>query len=81
MGKDFFDVQRNYNVHIRGRSPYFVRCRYQDVRGNVHIFRSRSAFIEPQLLQDTKIKVYVDGENYKNYYVDIDEVIPTVYEH
>lgn len=79
---EVLEVTLNYNVAVNRRHPYIVRCRYQDMYGNVHIFKSRDLFFDPtDLLKDRMVKVYVDGENYKHYYVDIDEVLPNVIEH
>lgn len=79
---EVLEVTLNYNVAVNRRHPYIVRCRYQDMYGNVHIFKSRDLFFNPtDLLKDRMVKVYVDGENYKHYYVDIDGVLPNVIEH
>lgn len=79
---EVLEVTLNYNVAVNRRHPYIVRCRYQDMYGNVHIFKSRDLFFDPtDLLKDRMVKVYVDGENYKHYYVDIDGVLPNVIEH
>lgn len=79
---EIFEVELNYNVTVNMRHPYAVRCRYQDSYGNVHIFKSRNLLFDPtDLFKDQMVKVYVDGENYKNYYVDIDEILPNVIEH
>ena len=76
------EVSLNYNVTVNRRHPYIVRCRYEDMYGNVHIFKSRDLFFDPtDLLKVRLVKVYVDGENYKHYYVDIDGVLPNVIEH
>ena len=79
---EFFDVEMNYSINVNSRHPYIARFRYQDAQGNVHIFKSRNLFINPEtMMKDNMVKVYVDGENYKYYYVDIDEIMPKVYEH
>ncbi|MGN0377779.1 MAG: hypothetical protein ACI4ED_09095 [Suilimivivens sp.] len=79
---EIMEAVLNFNVTVNGRHPYIVRCRYQDIYGNVHIFKSRDLFFNPsELLKDQMVRVYVDGENYKHYYVDIDEVLPNVIEH
>ena len=79
---EVLEVTLNYNVAVNRRHPYIVRCRYQDMYGNVHIFKSRDLLFDPtDLLKDRMVKVYVDGENYKHYYVDIDGVLPNVIEH
>lgn len=79
---EILEVALNYNVAVNRRHPYIVRCRYQDMYGNVHIFKSRDLYFDPtDLFKDQMVKVYVDGENYKRYYVDIDEVLPNVIEY
>lgn len=72
----------NYSIQMGTRHPYVVKCRYQDNYGNVHIFKSRNLMFNPtELMKDNMVKVYVDGENYKHYYVDVDEILPKVIEH
>ena len=79
---EVLEVTLNYNVAVNRRHPYIVRCRYQDMYGNVHIFKSRDLYFDPtDLFKDQMVKVYVDGDNYKRYYVDIDEVLPNVIEY
>ena len=76
------EVTRNYGVRVNNRYPFLIRCRYDDGRGNVHIFKSRNIFYVPDTLQvGCPVKVYVDPNNYKHYYMDIDEVMPKVIEY
>ena len=76
------ETKINYNVRINGKSPYVVECQYWDMAGNVHIFKSRCLYFNPEsLFKDRMVRVYVEGDNYKNYYVDIDEVLPRVIRH
>ena len=76
------EVKINYSVQVNARHPYVVLCRYQDNYGNIHIFKSRNLMFNPtDLMKDNIVKVYVEGENYKHYYVDIDEILPKVFEH
>ena len=59
-----------------------VKCSYKDGYGNVHIFKSRNLMFDPgEFLKDNMVRVYIEGENYKHYYVDIDEILPKVFEH
>lgn len=76
------EVVPNYNVTVNGRSPYVVYCQYQDITGTVHIFRSRDIFFDPEtLFKSEHVRVYVDNDNFKKYYVDIDEILPNVVTH
>ena len=75
-------VSRSYNVKIWGYHPYVVTCQYQDISGDVHMFKSRYLRFNPEpLLKDQMVRVYVDSEDYNYYYVDIDEVLPNIIEH
>lgn len=76
------EILRNDTIQINSRHPYVVKCRYQDGFGKIHIFKSRNLMYNPRgILKDNMVRVYVDGENYKHYYVAIDEILPEVYEH
>lgn len=71
------EITMNYDRH-----PYIIICRYQDRYGNIHTFRSRNLYFDPvPLLKDQMVKVYVDRDNFKFNYVDIDEVLPKVIWH
>lgn len=76
------ELTMNYTVSVNRSHPYIVICRYQDMYGNIHLFRSRNLFFDPvPLLKDQMVRVYVEGEDYKHYYMDIDEVLPKVIRH
>lgn len=76
------EITMNYSIRINSRHPYIVKCRYQDMNGVVHVFRSRNLNFDPApVLRDQMVRVYVDGEDFRHYYMDIDSVLPTVIEH
>lgn len=76
------EITMNYTISVNGRNPYIIICRYQDRYGNIHMFRSRDLYYDPApLLKDQMVKVYVDGEDFKHYYMDVDEVLPKVIRH
>lgn len=79
---EIMEVSRNFNVNVNGRYPFIVRCKYEDSHGTVHIFQSRSLFFNPEsLFRDQFVRVYLNRDNYKQYYVDIDGVLPRVENH
>ncbi len=76
------EITMNYAVRINRRYPYIVKCRYQDRNGCIHTFRSRNLNFDPApLLRDSMVRIYVEGDNFKHYYMDIDSILPTVIEH
>jgi len=79
---EIFDISQNYNVSVGNKHPFVVSCKYEAVDGTVHIFKSRYLYFNPEpLLKNNVVRVYVDNDNFKKYYVDIDEVLPTIVEH
>ena len=89
---EVIEVDRNCNVSYGntsrvggGRHPYIIRCGYTDENGTLHIFTSRNIRNYPgNDLIGRQVRVYVDRNDYNNfryYYVDIDEVLGNVVEH
>ena len=76
------DIAANINVNVNGRYPYHIIVQYIDPHGVRHIFRSPvlRIFRDPELL-GKKVKVYVENDNFKHYYVDVDEILPKYVEH
>ena len=76
------DIAANINVNVNGRYPYHIIVQYIDPHGVRHIFRSPGLriFRDPELL-GKKVKVYVEDDNFKHYYVDVDEILPKYVEH
>ena len=75
-------IAANINVNVNGRYPYHIIVQYIDPHGVRHIFRSPGLriFRDPELL-GKKVKVYVENDNFKHYYVDVDEILPKYVEH
>lgn len=66
----------NYNYRLNGRHPWKLECRYEDIfTGAVYLFSSENIWIDPQMYIGQQVAVYVDGENYKKYYVDVDSLL------
>ncbi len=79
---EIFDITQEYNVEVNGRHPFVINCKYEAMDGTVHIFKSRYLYYNPEsLLKNNAVRVYVDNNNYKKYYVDIDEVLPRIENH
>lgn len=69
-------IEQNRNVSINNRHPYVIYCTHEDVfSGTVYRFKSKRVWYNPEIYFQIggEIKVYVDGQNYSNYYVDVDE--------
>lgn len=80
------DVNQNFNIQYGNHGhPYVIKCGYTDEIGTLHIFKSRNLKKYPgNNLIGQQVRVYLDRNdynNYKNYYVDIDEILPNVVEH
>ena len=83
---EVMDVNQNFNIQYGNHGhPYVVKCGYTDENGTLHIFKSRNLTKFPgNNLIGQQVRIYLDRNdyyNYKNYYMDIDEILPNVVEH
>ena len=83
---EVLEVNQNFNVQYGNHGhPYVIKCGYTDENGTLHIFKSRNIIRYPgNDLIGQQVRVYLDRNdynNYKNYYLDIDEILPKVVEH
>ena len=77
------DVQRQKNININGKNPYKVECHYTDpATGILHVYYSRYLYtnVEGLFLSD-QVPVYIDRENDRTGFVDIDAVLPDIQVH
>lgn len=79
---EIVDIVPNYNVRINDRCGYTVMVRHIDSRGNIHVFRSsiQKSYIDKSVI-GKQVKVYYENDSFKNYYVDLEGVLPAVIEH
>lgn len=76
------DFVRNHQIRVNGRCPFILMVKYIDGNGTSHIFKSRNVFHYPdQSVIGKQVKIYIEDDSYKHYYVDIDEVLTKVIEH
>ena len=79
---EIVDILPNYNVRVNDRCGYTVMVRHIDSRGNIHIFHSsnQKSYIDKSVIGKS-VKVYYENDSFKNYYVDLEGVLPAVIEH
>lgn len=76
------DIVQNYSINVNGRSPYVITARYQDSTGCIHTFRSRNIFYNPVgIMTNNMVKIYTRPDNFKLYYMNINEILPEVKMH
>lgn len=67
------DMKISSNYH----HPYVIDCRYQAPDGVFYTFRSGPVWQNPShYLTSEYVPVYVDPNNYSNYYVDLSSILP-----
>ena len=77
-----FETRPNYNVQVNGRCGYEVLCQYRDFGGTVHVFKSPLVWVDPSTLMiSDQVRVYVDGDDYDRYYVDLAGILPQIKMH
>lgn len=80
---EIVDILPNYNVQANSSSgAYVILVRYTDRHGRIHIFRSPVQKTYPdRSVIGKQVKVYYENDSFKNYYVDLEGVLPPVIEH
>ena len=77
--------QETSNNMIQGvhyREYYIIECRYKDPAGVTHIYYSPAIYYDPSgLITAKQVPVYIDRNNEKNFFVDIDQALSTVKVH
>lgn len=76
------DITVNYSMRINSQHPFVVLVRYTDPNGNIHIFRSinQKAYPDRSIL-GKPVKVYIEDERFRWYYIDLEDILPHVIEH
>ena len=70
-------VEKNYGTSRNRRHPYVAYCTHEDEEtGKKTRFRSPDMWEDPSayIQKGTRLKVYVNRQNYTNYYVDVDSL-------
>ncbi len=68
-------VDVNYNYSVNGKHPFVLYCNYQDeYSGVVYKFKSDNLWTNPYpfLQQGSEVRVLVNGQDYSQYYVDVE---------
>jgi len=70
---DLLGVERNTRFKFNGRSPFQVVTQWQDpTTGTIHVFKSENLRFDPSnYIGDNKIRVLIDRNNPRRYYVDL----------
>lgn len=73
----------NSSYHVNGKSPYNIICVWDNpADGNKYIFKSDNIWVNPENIIMEKniqtIPVYIDPNNLKKYYVDVDSILNNV---
>lgn len=81
---EIVDILPIYNVQTTSNSSgtYVILVRYIDRYGRIHIFRSPVQKTYPdRSVIGKQVKIYYENESFKQYYVDLEGVLPPVIEH
>lgn len=76
----YIDTNTNFNLRVLGRNSSNIICEYDDpISKNTYRFKSERLWYDPSLyISDCEIEtftVYVNKNDMKDYYVDIEELI------
>lgn len=69
----FQEVALNSSLKVNGRSPFIILAQWQNPQTQeIHFFKSENLWFDPRnYVKIEEIKVYIDPNNPKKYYLDI----------
>ena len=73
-------IEQDWRVRVNRRSPYRVICRLER-DGVLHEYRSHLLYDLPALSPGDPVKVYLDWQDDKRFYVDVESASPAVIRH
>ena len=73
-------LEQDWRIRVNGRSPYRVICRVEK-EGVLHEYRSHLLYELPALQTGDPVKVYVDWQDDRRFYVDVESASPVVVRH
>lgn len=79
---EIIEIVDDYSKMINGQPTFVVKCQYVDSMGTVHIFKSDNLEMNPSMyLNNQLVKVYVKGDNFNKYHVDIEGSMQNIVYH
>lgn len=67
-------IDLNSFVEVNRKHPFVIKCSYTDpATGTVHHFKSENYFGDLSYFIDKDVRVFIDGNDYSYYVMDIDE--------
>ena len=73
-------IEQNPYVRVNRHHPYHVVCHIER-SGVLHEYRSEGFYHHPGANIGDPVPVYLDRQNDKNYYVDVESIAPAVVRH
>lgn len=71
------EIYQDRSMNMNGRSPFRVSCQYTDEgTQTIYVFRSNPLWFDPTSnLTGATVDVYVDYNNFKKYYVNVESLM------
>ncbi len=67
-------IDLNSFVEVNRKHPFVIKCSYTDpATGEIHSFKSENYFGDLSYFVDKDVRVFIDGNDYSYYVMDIDE--------
>ena len=79
---DIDEVTINWGYSVNRKHPYNIICKWQESSGNIYLFKSENVWFEPDSIIEARnikqLPVYIDEDDFKKYYVEIDSIVENV---
>ena len=66
---EIIEINQNTGIELNGESPYRINAKYSE-KDKDYFFNSHDIWFKPSCFPGKKVRVYVDRNDYSNYYVD-----------
>ena len=80
LGGEIVECAPNLQISVNGRHPTIATARYLAPDGTEHLFQSRNLYHwrpENGGLLHQQVKIYIEDGNMDNYYVAVEELLPS----
>ena len=73
-------IEQNFYISVNHQHPYHVVC-HINRNGELHEYRSEGLSRHPGIAPGDMVPVYIDRQDEKNYYVDVESIMPEIIRH
>ena len=70
---DIIEINKDTHINFNGENPYIIHSHYSE-NGQDYFFKSHGIWFKPSYFLSKEVRIYLDQNDYTNYYVDEDSL-------